>query len=196
MRMKIGLVCLVARIRRHAILFRSKRMDNANLKSGVGESPLGNQVKVARALHTDDHVFNLVLLLGFSDLGKGEFEKACPMLERTWSNQQLAEIVGHHPFRPILRRVNTNDPEASAPDFGHTGPMIPLGFCRLCRFRDLDFDFRILRWMLVATVMRMLRSGKGKRTYSLSQRQFELGSLPGREFFWICNVIPGALRCS
>jgi hypothetical protein len=49
--------------------------------------------------------------LDFANLSHSLFEKGGLMLQRLSFDQQIAEVVGHHPLRPMLRRVDADDGE-------------------------------------------------------------------------------------
>ena len=86
-------------------------MDDTRFKSSPGERSLGRQVVVSGSFHDDDGVLNVVLLLGFANLLHGHLEEGGLMLQRLGFDQQIAKVVGHHPLRPMLGRIDADDGE-------------------------------------------------------------------------------------
>jgi len=77
---QIGLIGLVTRIGRHAVLLGGKRMHNARFKTGASKGPLGRKVVIARSFDDDESVLNAMLGLGLANQLDCQFEVCRPVL--------------------------------------------------------------------------------------------------------------------
>jgi hypothetical protein len=109
LRIQVRFISLVSRISWHPILLGRKRMNHASLKSRLGECTFHRQVVVTRSFHDDHRVLNVMLMLDLANLIHGQLETGCLMLERLRVDEQVPEVVGHHPLGPVLGRINTHD---------------------------------------------------------------------------------------
>src|SRR6516162_10616293 len=111
LRIQIVFIGLVAGVGRHAILLGSERMDHARFESGPGESPLGRQVVVSGSLHHDDGVPDVVLLLSLSNHLHRHLDEDALVLDGLGLDQQIPEVVGHHPLRTMLGGIDADNGE-------------------------------------------------------------------------------------
>jgi len=79
-------------------------------------------------------VLNVVLLLSFANLHLGQLEKGCLMLQCLRLNEQIPEVVGHHPFRAMLCRVDTHDGELLTAHLLHARRDDTTGLLHILRF--------------------------------------------------------------
>lgn len=122
---EIGFIGLIAGIGRHAILLGREGMHDACFKSCFGESPFGSQMIVSSSFHNDDRVLNVVLLLRFANPRHGQLEEDGLMLKCLAFDEQISKVVGHHPLRPMLGRIDANDGESGAADLRDPGSNDP-----------------------------------------------------------------------
>ena len=125
---QVRFVGLVARIRWHAILFRRKRMDYPRIESSLGECTFHRQVVVARSFHDDNRVLNVMLLLGLANLLHGQLETGRLMLERLRFDEQVPEVIGHHPLGSVFGRINTHDRKTLTAHLLDAGTNDAIGF--------------------------------------------------------------------
>ena len=67
-------------------------------RSRPGQRLAWGQVVVARAFHDHNHVLDLVLLLRLSDHRHGHLEKRILVFEGPGFDEQVPEVIGHHPL--------------------------------------------------------------------------------------------------
>jgi len=97
-------------------IFRPFRTDRQQAASGI--VPRGNLAKHRETLQVNltgvssQIAFRAeVLLLRFANLHHGQLEEGRLMLQRLGLNEQIPEVVGHHPFRAMLCGIDTHDGE-------------------------------------------------------------------------------------
>jgi hypothetical protein len=88
-----------------------KGIHDAGFKAGAGEGSLRGQIIVSSPLDDDDEVLNVVLLLDLVDLFHGQFEARSYVLQSLGFDEDIAEVVGHHPRRAMFGRIDTDDGE-------------------------------------------------------------------------------------
>jgi hypothetical protein len=86
-------------------------MDHARFESGPGESPPGRQVVVSGSLNHDDRVPDVVPLLGLSNHLHRHLEEDALVLDGLGLDQQIPEVVGHHPLRTMLGGIDADNGE-------------------------------------------------------------------------------------
>ena len=120
LRIQVVFIGLAARIGRHSILLGSEWMDHTRFESGPGEGPLGRQVVIARSLHYDDCVQDVVLLLGLSNHLHRHFEETALVLDGSGFNKQIPKVVSHHPLGSMLGGIDADDGEVLTAYFLNT----------------------------------------------------------------------------
>ena len=118
LRVKVGFIGFVARVGWHSILLGRKRMHNTNFKTSFGEGSFRNEVIISRSFYDHNDVLDVVPFLSLSNLGHRQLEECRLMLQRLRRNEHVAKVISHHPFRPLLGRINTDDGEPITPNFG------------------------------------------------------------------------------
>lgn len=127
LRVQVRFVRFVAGISRHPVLLGREWVDNAGLKPRLGKGPLHRQVVVTSPFHDDDRVADIVLLLGLADQVHRRAEAAGPVRERLGLDEQVAEVVGHHPLTAVLGRIDAHDGKPFAPYLLDTGANDTIG---------------------------------------------------------------------
>ena len=86
-------------------------MNDTRFESGPGKGPLGRQVVISGSLNHDDCIPDVVLLLGLSNHLHRYFEEDALMFDGSGLDNQIPEVVGHHPLRPMLGGINADNRE-------------------------------------------------------------------------------------
>jgi hypothetical protein len=97
-------------------------MHDAGFKSSLGERPFGSQMVVSSSFHNDDHVLNVVFLPRLANLFHCQLKAGRSMFQCLTFNQQIPEVVRHHPLGPILGWINTDNRELLTAHALHSGP--------------------------------------------------------------------------
>jgi len=97
-------------------------MQDACFKSRVGEGPFRSQMVVPRSFDNHDGVLNAMLLLSLANLHHGQLEEGRLMLQCLGLDEQVSEVVGHHPFRAMFCGIDTHDGELLTAHLLHAMP--------------------------------------------------------------------------
>ena len=141
--MEVGLIGLVAWVGGHTILLGGKRMDHTGFEASFDEGVFGRQVVIPSAFYHNDGIFDVVLLLSLTNLLDRHLEEWPLVLQGLRLDQHIPKVVGHHPLRAVLGRIDAHDREVLTTDLLNAGLMTLLGFCNDWYWRG--FDFRLLR---------------------------------------------------
>ena len=128
---QIRFVCLIAWIGWHSILLGREWVHDASFESRTRKRSFGSEVIVSGSLDNNDGVLNVVLLLSHANALDGCPEVTRLMLERLWLNEQLAKVIRHHPFGPMLCGINTDDSKPRPTDLLHTRPDDAVRFLKI-----------------------------------------------------------------
>ena len=85
---------------------------------------------VSRSFHDDDRVLDVVLLLGLANHLHGQLEEDALMLDGLGFDEQVPEVVGHHPLRAMLGRIDADDGEVLTAHLLDTGTDDAIGLLR------------------------------------------------------------------
>nr|WP_236620991.1 hypothetical protein [Rhodopirellula sallentina] len=94
-------------------------MHHACLETGTGEGTFRCEVVVPGSFNDDNRVLDLMLLLSLANEYDGSLEMSRLMFKRLRFDEQLPEVIGHHPFRAILSWIDRNDCKSVTTDLGN-----------------------------------------------------------------------------
>lgn len=80
---------------------------------------LGREMLVPSSFNDDNRVLDVMLLLSLANKYEASLEMPRLMLKRLWLDEQFSELIGYHPLRAVLCRIDTNDREPVSTDLGN-----------------------------------------------------------------------------
>jgi len=82
----------------------------------VGEGALGSAVVIASAFDGDEQIEDAVFELSLTNQLHGSIKVDGLVFECTRFDEQISEVIGHHPLRSQLCRIDTNEGELFGPN--------------------------------------------------------------------------------
>jgi hypothetical protein len=113
---EVGVVGLVARIDRLAVLLGNEGMENACLEAGGGEGALHQAVIASGAFDGDEAIAELMLGEGMSDLGHGVVEFGSVVGDRGGRDEDAAIEIGEEELGAEFGTVEADDAEVFGSD--------------------------------------------------------------------------------
>jgi hypothetical protein len=115
-RREVGVVGLVARIRRQARRFGGEGMDGPDLEARLDKIRFDVFMLCPGLLDGDDHVLDLMLLAEPVDLVDHPAERGLLMLDDRGRGEDGAIEVGEHPLGAVLGAIDGDDAEMLGAD--------------------------------------------------------------------------------
>jgi hypothetical protein len=143
---QIGVIGLVPVIRRLPEVFGGATVDGASFETRLLEHPLGTDVIVARALDRHSRIKDLVFTDGLLQHPQQRVEARARVFEDRFGHEHLAVEICQHPIRPVLGRIDANNPKVLGTDLLNSGMDDPLGLVDLSRPPRTTATTRILRF--------------------------------------------------
>jgi hypothetical protein len=108
---QVVVVGFVAGVGDLAELFRSKRVDDADVEASRAEGALDGSVVASGALDDGNEIAELVIAHGLAEVGDGLFKRWARVFESAWAEEEVAEEVGQHPLGIAFVAIEASDAE-------------------------------------------------------------------------------------